>query len=187
MRAEQVANYQRLGGLRGRLHQLTAAALLMVAWMLAGLMFDTVGSVYKGTGALRTTEENVVQAEVLDCQQVGPLSANGLGYWSECRISIRRDEGPPVKALVRRSIVTVDDVGQRITLRVWCAKDRDACRYGRPSHRVWAYAVGILSMIRAAVSILLAVGVTVYLLRGILGVPFYFALLARIQRKWAGI
>ncbi len=82
MRAEQVANYLHLGALRGRLHQLTAAALLVIAWTFVGLMFDTAESVYKGTGALRTTQEHPVQAEVVNCQRVGPVSANGLGYWS---------------------------------------------------------------------------------------------------------
>ncbi len=84
---------------------------------------------------------------------------------------------------MRRSIVTSDDVGQHIELRASCAKDGDDCRYGRPSHRAWAYAVGMLNMAQVAVSILLAVGVAVYFLRGVLGVPRYFALLARIQQK----
>jgi hypothetical protein len=106
----------------------------------AGLVFDTVDRVYKGTGALRTTEEHAVRAEVVGSQGAGPVSANGFSYWSDTQRC--RDARPPVKALVRRSIVTGDDAGQRVELRAWCAKDRNSCRYDRPTHRLLAYVVG---------------------------------------------
>ncbi|MGS2620014.1 hypothetical protein ACVCAH_36920 [Micromonospora sp. LZ34] len=57
------------------------------------------------------------------------------------------------------------------------------CRYGQSIARVWALAVSMLGMVRIAVVLLLLIGVGFYLVRGVVGVPAYYAWVNRRARR----
>jgi hypothetical protein len=72
--------------------------------------------------------------DVTECRQVFSVGLNGVGYFWECRATVRVDEdGRVVQAILYHSIATPDDIGHRIDLREACVgRDHTRCSYGRP-------------------------------------------------------
>ncbi|PZF99279.1 DUF6346 domain-containing protein [Micromonospora endophytica] len=182
---EQIAAYERRGPIMGRLTQLATAVALIAAVVISTLVFDTVASFYPGTGAVRSTPaEQSAEAAVRDCQRVGPVSGEGLGYWWRCAVTVRTRDGREVKTVVGHSVVTPADRGKSIDFREVCYGEGNTdCRYGRPISRVWALAVSVLGMVRIAVVFLLVIGVGFYLVRSVVGVPRYYAWVNRRAKK----
>lgn len=186
--ARQRAAYERLGPVWGRLGQFLVAVMLMAGWAVAGFAFATVQSLYHGTGVIRSVpKERPAVAHVEECRRAGPVSVNGFGYWWECRAVVQVDDGRVVETLVRRSIVTQDDVGKNVEFREACfGKDNTDCSYGRPVHRAWGTAVAMLEIVERLVLILLAVAAVVYVLRAILGVPRFQSFANKVLRRRSG-
>ncbi|WP_405111430.1 DUF6346 domain-containing protein [Micromonospora sp. NBC_01405] len=157
--------------------QLGTAVALIAAIVLSALVFDTLASFYPGTGAVKSTPaEQPAEAVVGECQRVGPVSGDGLGYWWHCAVTVRTRDGRQVETVVEHSVVTPDDRDKTIEFREVCyGKDNSDCRYGRPASRVWALALSSLGIVRIGLLLLLAVGVGFALVRGVVGVPAYYA------------
>jgi hypothetical protein len=157
--------------------QFAVALALIVGIVLSTLVFDTLASFYPGAGAVKSTPaEQPAEATVGDCQRVGPVSGDGLGYWWHCGVTVRTPDGREVETVVEHSVVTPDDRGKTIEFREVCyGKDNSDCRYGRPASRVWALALSMLGIVRIGLLLLLVVGVGFSLVRGVVGVPAYYA------------
>lgn len=80
--------------------------------------FTTLYGLYPSTrtGYLSPSERAAV-AEVGACRRLGPLSVDGFGYWWECEVAVRVEDGRVVHAVVDRSIVTPADEGRKIDFR----------------------------------------------------------------------
>ncbi|BCJ59920.1 hypothetical protein Jiend_33420 [Micromonospora endophytica] len=145
---EQIAAYERRGPIMGRLTQLATAVALIAAVVISTLVFDTVASFYPGTGAVRSTPaEQSAEAAVRDCQRVGPVSGEGLGYWWRCAVTVRTRDGREVKTVVGHSVVTPADRGSR-SISVKCATGRGIPiagtavpfhAFGLSLYRCWAW------------------------------------------------
>ncbi|MET7752685.1 DUF6346 domain-containing protein [Micromonospora sp. NPDC005367] len=168
----------------GRLGQLAVAVLLALGWVVTGFAFATVESLYRGTGEISSIKERPAVAQVGECRRAGPVSVNGFGYWWECQVVVRTDDGRVVEAVVRHSIVTPRDAGNDVEFREACSgSDNADCIYGRPVHRAWATAVRLVEMVEWTVKALLAFATVVYLLRAIFGVPRFQSAANRLLRK----
>ncbi|RAO27169.1 hypothetical protein PSN13_06085 [Micromonospora saelicesensis] len=177
VQGEQIAVYERRGPFWGRLTQFAVVVALAagtVGWTLA---LDTVASFYPGTGMVRSTpSERPAKATVNDCRKVGPVSADGFGYWWHCAVTVRTSDGREVRTVVRHSTVTPGDRSRPVEFREVChGKGNTDCRYGRPAWRIWALALAALGIVRRGVVLLLLMCVGFYLLRTVVGVPRYYA------------
>jgi hypothetical protein len=177
LQREQIAAYLRRGPIWGRLSQLLTAIAVLAAMIVAHLLLTTVAGFYPGTGVVKSSpREQPAVATVRNCERVGPVSANGFGYWWECDVTVQMRDGRTVETAVGHSVVTPDDRGRRVEFREACFGDNNTkCRYGRPTWLLWGIALSALGMLRIAMSILAVMAVGVCLLRMILGVPRYFA------------
>ncbi|WP_229397952.1 DUF6346 domain-containing protein [Micromonospora okii] len=163
-----------------------ATALALVAGIvLSTVVFDTVASFYPGTGAVKSTPpEQPAEALVGDCQRVGPVSGDGLGYWWHCGVTVRTRDGREVETVVEHSVVTPRDRGKAVEFREVCyGKDNSDCRYGRPVARVWALALSMMGIVRIGLLLLLAVGVSFALVRAVVGVPAVIAWYNRRNKR----
>ncbi|MEU5938180.1 DUF6346 domain-containing protein [Micromonospora sp. NPDC047548] len=174
---EQIAAYERRGPFWGRVTQFATAVALIAGIVVSLLVFDTLASFYRGTGAVKPTPaEQPAEAEVRECQRVGPVSGDGLGYWWHCAVTVRTHDGREVDTVVEHSVVTPDDRGNSIEFREVCYEENHSdCRYGRPVPRIWALALSILGILRVTTVLILIVGSGFALLRGVIGVPAYYA------------
>ncbi|MCM0675120.1 DUF6346 domain-containing protein [Micromonospora phytophila] len=182
---DQIAAYERRGPFWGRLTQFGVAVALIAGIVVSTLALGTLASFYPGTGAVKPTPaEQPAEADVGDCQRVGPVSGDGLGYWWHCAVTVRTRDGREVETVVGQSVVTPDDRGKSIEFREVCyGEGNTECRYGRPVARVWALAISMLGMVRIAVFLLLIIGVGFSLVRGVIGVPAYYAWVNRRTKR----
>jgi Family of unknown function (DUF6346) len=171
--------------LPSRLYALVMAVLLAVVWVVVGFAFATVESLYPGTGvATGYPVERPAVGQVGECRRAGPLSVNGFGYWWECRVRIRTDDGRVVQTVLRHSMVTPADAGRPVELREACfGADNTRCRYGRPVSRGFAVALRFLRVFERAVNLAFLFLVCLYLLGLVLGERRYDAVMARIRRR----
>lgn len=182
---EQITAYERRGPILGRLTQFATMIAILAAVVVSTLVFDTLSSLYPGTGVVKSTPaERPAEATVQGCERVGPVGGDGLGYWWRCAVTVRIHDGREVETVVGHSVVTPADIGKSIEFREVCyGQGNTDCRYGRPASRVWALAVSVLGMIRIAVVLVLISGAGFYLIRGVVGVPRYFAWLNRRDKR----
>ncbi|WP_353890595.1 DUF6346 domain-containing protein [Micromonospora sp. WMMA1363] len=184
-RESELRNWQRYGPILYRLQQLFFMAVTLgVAYVLA-LVYLTVNSLYPGSGSVRPLgpTERSVQAVIQECSRVGPVSHHGIGYWWVCQVSVQRD-GAQIQASVDRSIAGPQDVGTVITLREACGeRELGNCSYGRPVAEIWSFLYGVLWLLGRALAVVLLAMVAIYLLKAIVGAPFYFSMLDR----WRGV
>jgi hypothetical protein len=112
----------RLGPVRHfRIRALGTAVLFALAWVVVALLFSAVDSFYAGaTGVRRPPPERAAVGEVGACRRVGPMSDHGLGFWWECQVHIRVEDGREVQTVLRRSIVSPDDAGRPVELAEAC-------------------------------------------------------------------
>ena len=121
---------------RGRSLLYTVAYGLAAA--VSWLTFATVLSCYPGTGYWKhDPPEHRATGMVEHCEHHGPVSRNGFGFWWQCRTTVTVDDGSTAEVTLTRSIVTPDDIGYPVELRVACPTD-GRCSYGRPTARGWA-------------------------------------------------
>jgi hypothetical protein len=168
-----------------RAYALGMAVLLVVAWTVVGFGLATVQSLYPGTGAaFPAAKERPAIGHVGECRRAGPVSVNGFGYWWECRVLIRTDDGREVRTVLRHSIVAPSDAGRDVDLRETCSGDDNTdCRYGRPADRTWGVAMAFLNLLVWAVNIAFVFLVGLYLLGAVLGERRYDALMAKVGRR----
>ncbi|MEH0937821.1 DUF6346 domain-containing protein [Micromonospora psammae] len=174
---EQIAAYERRGPFWGRVTQFATAGALIAGIVVSLLVFSTLASLYPGTGAVKSTPaEQPAEADVRECRRVGPVSGDGLGYWWHCAVTVRTWDGREVDTVVGHSVVTPKDRGRSVEFREVCDEEGNSdCRYGRPAPRIWALAVAILGLLRVATVLLLIIGTGFALVRGVVGVPAYYA------------
>jgi hypothetical protein len=161
------------------------AAVAAAALGLALLMgFTTLYSFYPGTrSGWFGPPERVVTAEVNTCRRLGPLSVDGVGYWWECAVTVRVEDGRVVNTVVDRSIVTPADRGRKIQFRQACRRAGHIdCSYGRPVARGWKAAMGALQLVEWTVLGFFAFAVVLLLIRAVLGREGYVALYDRLHR-----
>jgi hypothetical protein len=160
------------------------AAVAAAALGLALLMgFTTLHSFYPGTrSGWIGPPERVAVAEVQTCRRLGPLSVDGIGYWWECAVTVRVEDGRVVTAVVDRSIVTPADAGRKIQFRQACKRgELIDCSYGRPVARGWKAAMGALKLVESTVLAFFAFAVVLLLIRAVLGHQGYAALYDRLH------
>jgi hypothetical protein len=125
-----------------------------------------------------------VQATVESGSRVGPLSAEGFGFWWVCRMQVETPWARGGEGGRGPSIVTVDDVSKTVELREACFDPPDGdCRYGTAANAGWQLYAGILRLLRPALVFIFLVSSIFYLLAGVLGAPRYLVLFDWWQRK----
>ncbi|MFG1871698.1 DUF6346 domain-containing protein [Micromonospora arborensis] len=141
------------------------------------LVLDTVTSFYPGVGVFKSIPaQQPAEATVHECRRVGPVSGDGFGFWWHCAVTVQTRDGREVRTVVRHSTVTPTDRGRPVEFREVChGKGNTECRYGRPAWRIWAFALALLGILRTSLVLVLLMGIGVYLLRTVVGVPRYFA------------
>ncbi|MEU8331288.1 DUF6346 domain-containing protein [Micromonospora sp. NPDC048839] len=185
LQGEQIAAYERRGPFWGRLTQLAAVVALAAGLVVSTLVLDTVQSFYPGVGVFKSTPaQRPAEATVHECRRVGPVSGDGFGFWWHCAVTIQTRDGREVRTVVRHSTVTPADRGGPVEFREVChGKGNTDCRYGRPAWRIWAFALALLGILRTGLVLVLLMGIGVYLLRTVLGVPRY---VAWVNRRGSG-
>ncbi|WP_223874526.1 DUF6346 domain-containing protein [Salinispora fenicalii] len=184
-RQEALAAYERRGPFWGRVARFAMAIALLVAIPVLYLISETLVSFYPGTGVVKSSPpERPAVATVQDCQRVGPVSSNGLGYWWHCDVTVQTQDGRQVVTTVYNSVVTPSDRGKAVEFREACfGEGNSRCEYGRPSAWAWAMAVQVFYIIRTSVYLFLIIGSGMYLVTGVVGVPRSVAWLERRERK----
>jgi hypothetical protein len=109
---------------------------------------------------------------------------DGFGYWWECDVTVRVEDGRVVRAVVDGSTVTPADAGRKIEFRQACKRDGlTDCSYGRPVGRGWKGAVAALMIIERTVLAFFAFTILMGLIRTVLGRQRYAALYHRHNRR----
>ncbi|MEU3452435.1 DUF6346 domain-containing protein [Micromonospora sp. NPDC006766] len=181
LQREQSAAYLRRGPIWGRLRELLTGIAVLAAMIVVNLLLTTLAAFYPGTGVVKPSpREQPATATVRQCEQAGPVSSNGFGYWWECDVTVRMRDGRAVETAVGHSVVTPDDRGRPVEFREACfGANNTECHYGRPTWLLWGIAVSVVGMVRVTATILALMAAGVSLLRAILGVPRYFAWINR--------
>jgi Family of unknown function (DUF6346) len=176
----------RLGPVRHfRIRALGTAVLFALAWVVVALLFSTVDSFYAGaTGVRRPPPERAAVGEVGACRRVGPMSDHGLGFWWECQVHIRVEDGREVQTVLRRSIVSPDDAGRPVELVEACygAGNTD-CAYGRPVGRGWGFAVTVWRLVFRFVNAFFIIAIGIYLMALLVGPRRYDAIADKLLRQ----
>jgi len=163
-----------------------AAVLGLARWGLPpSAISTTLESFYPGTrsGYLGPQERPAV-AEVGACHRLGPVSVDGLGYWWECDVTVRVEDGRVVQTTVDRSIVTPSDAGRQVEFREGCERGGlTGCTYGLPVGRGWKTLIGLGQYVERILLAFLAFVVVVCLVRAVLGRDGYIRLYDRLNRK----
>lgn len=185
IRREGLAAYERRGPFWGRVARFATAIAILAAVPVLHLIFETLVSFYPGTGVVKSSPpERPAVATVQDCQRVGPVSSNGLGYWWHCDVTVHTQDGRQVVTTVYNSVVTPSDRGKEVEFREACfGEGNSRCEYGRPSAWTWAMAVQALYIIRFSVSLCLLIMSGMYLVTGVVGLTRYVAWQERRERK----
>jgi hypothetical protein len=173
------------GPVKDRVKMLVGAVTVAVIGFVLYEGFVTLYGLYPGTraGYLAPSERTAV-AEVGTCRRLGPLSVDGFGYWWECAVTVRVEDGRVIHTVVDRSILTPTDAGRKVDFREACKRGQlTDCSYGRPVGRGWKALVGALILIEWMVVGLCAFLVLVLLVRAVLGRQGYIALYDRLNRK----
>ncbi len=163
IRAEERASYARLGPVRWRV--LTAGRMLLAVLiaLVAIFTFATVNSFHHGTGITRSSKEDrPAVAQVGDCARLGPVSADGFGYWWQCDIVVTAVDGRVVRTTVSESLVTPADRGRPVELVERCRRGNvDNCHYGTEPQVGWGLLLALLSLVQIFVVLLCALAVVI--------------------------
>lgn len=181
---KEIDKWHRLGPVKYRLREMLFFLLLPVVWLVVLLSGQTLISFYQGTGSVHLgPPERPAVAEVDECHRLGPISADGFGYWWECQVVVRTADGRVMEVPISRSIVTPDDIGQEVEFREACWGDNNTkCAYGRPVSIWWGLLAAAFDKVLWFSTIAWAVVILGYLGRAVLGAPRFFAVLRRFSR-----
>jgi hypothetical protein len=169
-----------------RLKDLLTAVGIVVGLILLNAIFNTLGSLYPGTGSIRPfgPSEKTGNAVIGQCQRVGPVSSYGLGYWWDCQALVEMSDGRTVTTTLRHSVATADDQGRQIEIREACVDDnKTECTYGRPINPLWGIALGALRIIRWGVTIVLLFAAGLNLASAALGHRRFVAVLRKLTNR----
>ncbi|MEU8391217.1 DUF6346 domain-containing protein [Micromonospora sp. NPDC048843] len=176
IRDRELRLWQTLGPTGYRLRSVGVAALLALGGLVVFLGIMTVISHFPGTGAVyKGPGERSVRVVVGTCQQLGPISKQGFGYWWECDAAVTGAGGAVRKTRIERSIVTPEDQGRSLVLREGC-RDREGftdCSYGRPTSSWLEMGVLLTGKVGWIVAVISGLTALVYLTRALLGAPRY--------------
>ncbi|NUT20965.1 MAG: hypothetical protein HOV77_17430 [Hamadaea sp.] len=126
--------------------------------------------------------ERPATAEVGTCEQRGPVSDNGFGFWWKCDVTVRAEDGRVVRTTVDRSIVTPADAGKPVEFREACKSGTTDCSYGRPAGRGWTLLLGVVGLLQWVILAGLALFAVICLVRAALGRHRY----GRLADAWVG-
>ncbi|MEU8420707.1 DUF6346 domain-containing protein [Micromonospora sp. NPDC048835] len=176
IRDREMRLWQTLGPARYRLRSAGLAVLVAFAGVVIFLGIVTLVSFFPGSGTVyQGPGERPVSVVVGECEQIGPISKNGFGYWWECNAIVTAADGAARQARLERSIVTPEDRGQPVELREGC-RDKSGltdCGYGRPVNEWFEVGVLLIGKLNWVIAVVSALGVLMYLTRALLGAPRY--------------
>ncbi|SCE98804.1 hypothetical protein GA0070612_2754 [Micromonospora chokoriensis] len=171
--------WQSLGPTTYRLRSACLAALLALASVLVFLGAMTVvnqfGGVHYGQPA------RVVAGA---CQQIGPISRRGFGYWWECDAAVIASDGTARKVRVHSSGIVPEDQGSSVELRETCRTNGDVtdCSYGKPIGWLLHVGLGLIVCLGWLALAFGAAGVVMFLTRALLGAPRYLRFRGHVIR-----
>jgi hypothetical protein len=176
------------GPVKDRMKMLLAAVVAAGIGFVLLLVFATVFNLYKGTrSGYLGPEEHPAVARVGACERLGPVSRDGIGYWWQCHATVRVADGRVINTVVDRSILTPADAGRAVEFREACrgqeGKHVTGCSYGRPVGRGWKGAVAALNFLERILVAACALGVVLFLVRGVLGRRGYAKQYDRFSRR----
>lgn len=161
--------WQSLGPAKYRLRSACLAVLVAVASMVVFLGSMTLASLFGGLHY-----GHPARVVVDDCQQVGPISQRGFGYWWECDALATAPDGTVRKARIYGSDVTPEDRGRSVELRESCVREgASECTYGRPTGYLLNIGLQIIIKLGWLVLVVGGFGVVAFLTRALLGAPRY--------------
>ena len=147
------------------LHLIATFALGTSLWLGLQTAFSAFPGAPTGAGysdAVRTA------VTVESCDQSGPISWYGFGYWWTCQVQTIVG-GRSVAATVGNSILTDHDVGTQVTLYRACDLSGSACAIGREESRWWATPLSVIKIVQWGIAALTAFVSALYLLAAIAG------------------
>jgi hypothetical protein len=146
---------------------LTFFAMAFALWAVV----STATSFYAGVGSrFGYSKEQSVTADVQSCERRGPVSGDGIGYWTDCAAVVHTPDGRQAQVTLRHSIAGPADVGRTLTIREQCGNDNSGCTYGVPRNLAWGVLLRVLHMVEfLVVPALVLVGL----------IPFISAFLTR--------
>jgi hypothetical protein len=131
-----------------RLRALRDSSGFLGAVFLIWAVVATGQSVYAGVGSkFGYSKEQRVVADVQSCRRRGPISLDGLGYWSDCVAVVRTPDGRTPRVTLRHSIASQSDVGKTLSIRESCGDENANCTYGRPRNLAWGVLLRLLGMV----------------------------------------
>ncbi|WFE61009.1 DUF6346 domain-containing protein [Micromonospora sp. WMMD712] len=150
------------------------AAALLLANAVVTLGLTTALSHYHGESTPTWSSPMHGRARTLACQQHGPVSLDGFGYWWTCGAEVTMADGRVIVVALGASMLTPDDQGKTVDLVERCSSsDRHECVYTRPGGGLVAVLIRLLHVLRVAVMAVIGLLAGVFLLRGLLGRRLY--------------
>lgn len=138
--------------------------------LLIALSLATVRSLYAGDMVTRPGYRTTGTANVLSCEEVGPITQSGFGFWWNCDIVVELADGRSVRTTVGASVVTPQDRGTMVDIVEFCRHPQHhECSYARPGNVVLTLGAGLVRILEIAVIICGAGLSAVALLAGLLG------------------
>lgn len=116
-----------------------------------------------GVSADDTADREEATATVENCEEVGPLSLSGVGYWWSCRAMVTTQEGDSYSQVFNGSQFNPDDVGSQFPI-VNAGQDSNSWTRADLPHNNWAIVATAVGLIAGAICLI--VGVRGLLRRG---------------------
>ncbi|MEU5905477.1 DUF6346 domain-containing protein [Micromonospora sp. NPDC047467] len=162
--------WQSLGPGRYRLRSACLAVLLALASVVVFLGSMTIASLFGGVHY-----GHPARVVVGDCQQVGPISRRGFGYWWECDAVVTAPDGMVWTARIHASDVVPEDRGRSVELRESCHVKGDVtdCSYGRPTGYLLIVGLQLIVKLGWVALVFGGLGVVMFLTGALLGAPRY--------------
>lgn len=130
---------------------------IVLGSLVVAVVLVTASSHYTGEpfGSYRY-ERSVIEVAVSECDMVGPLSWNGIGYWSECTVILSHPDEGLMGATVGGSVVEPSEVGGITELVMLCEGEEsyEQCAfYSTAGNRFVAALVGLVDKIAVLIVI----------------------------------
>ncbi|MBE1487624.1 DUF6346 domain-containing protein [Plantactinospora soyae] len=143
---------------------------VLAVTLLVALSLATVESLYSGDMVTRPGYRATGAAEVLGCEEVGPITTHGFGMWWNCTMVVELVDGRSVRTTVDASVVTPEDRGMAVDVVEFCRHPQhQECTYTRPGNLALTLGTGIVQIVKIAI-VVCGVGLSVVaLFAGLLG------------------
>lgn len=137
----------------GRRRRLTGVTYLL-AGIIAILLLWSLSVVCKTLPGGPANSEQQAIAQATSCEQVGPISRYGLGYWSICQADVRWPGGEPTQGVTfYKSELTQEDVGKQVAVTQESTDNRGGDHWVRDTTRPLDFAAIVLYIAIVAVGL----------------------------------